>query len=201
MNKDIVKYTDWLSFYLYQPIAYLILNQIKNSGITPNQITFLSLVLGITGGICLFLDNEILSIIFLNISFVLDCLDGQLARYKQMFSSFGMLLDNISDRIVESIFISAVIYKYSLYLEGIAILISYWLYAYISDIIVYSNGKYKKLTLKEKIVFAPVYFLNRSFIVLILSISVFSREGLLTIGILSVIGVAFRFYREIDGRL
>lgn len=201
MNKEIVKYTDWLSYYFYQPFAYFILRLIKNTKITPNKVTLLSLVVGIFSALLLIFDNKISSLIFLNLSFVLDCLDGQLARYKKLFSSFGMFLDNVSDRIVESLFIFSIAYQYNAFEKILIIFIIYSLYIYMSDMIIYANYSYSRLSIKEKILFLPIYFLNRSFVILILSISVFYFYFIYILGILGLYGIIFRFYRELYGRL
>ena len=200
MNSEIVKYTDWLAYYFYQPIAYIILKIIKKTKITPNQITVFSLVFGVFGALLIFY-NPIIALAFLNISFVFDCLDGQMARYKQIFSAFGMFLDNVSDRFVESFYIVSISYYYNLFAYNIIILALYFLYIYMSDMVIYSKIEYKPMTFKEKVLFAPIYFLNRSFVVLLLSISIFYPLTLILLGILSLFGIIYRVYRELYGRI
>lgn len=69
--------------------------------LTPNNITILSLLLGISSSIFLYFDMKVVSVIILWISGYLDAVDGAMARRSNKTSSFGTLLDIVSDRIVE----------------------------------------------------------------------------------------------------
>lgn len=72
--------------------------------ITPNLVSTLSFILSIIACL-LFVNNNyllrILGIIILQISFALDCSDGEIARIKNSSTKFGAVLDSLFDRIKE----------------------------------------------------------------------------------------------------
>ncbi|MCK4351972.1 CDP-alcohol phosphatidyltransferase family protein [candidate division WOR-3 bacterium] len=69
--------------------------------ITPNQITFLGMLVGLAGGVCLAFQKWIIGIILLQISYILDCVDGEVARYKKISSLSGEHLDMIGHFFVQ----------------------------------------------------------------------------------------------------
>ncbi|WP_286316657.1 CDP-alcohol phosphatidyltransferase family protein [Romboutsia ilealis] len=69
--------------------------------LTPNNVTILALLLGISTSIFLYFDMQVVAITVLWISGYLDAVDGAMARRSNSSSSFGTLLDIVSDRIVE----------------------------------------------------------------------------------------------------
>jgi hypothetical protein len=73
-------------------------------GMTPNQVTVIALCVGIAAGAA-FATGEragyIAGAVLLYLSFVLDCVDGQLARYTRRYSKFGAYLDSVFDRAKE----------------------------------------------------------------------------------------------------
>jgi len=84
--------------YLHIPVAALIVDFIKESRITPNQITYASVLCGLASGLAFCLGEASWFIVggfFLESSLILDCADGQLARAKNCASDFGRLLDGI----------------------------------------------------------------------------------------------------------
>lgn len=69
--------------------------------LTPNNVTILALLLGISTSIFLYFDMQIIAVTLLWVSGYLDAVDGAMARRSNSSSSFGTLLDIFSDRIVE----------------------------------------------------------------------------------------------------
>lgn len=70
---------------------------------TPNQITFLSLFIGLGAALCFFSGGHEMGIagsFLLLVSAWVDCTDGEVARLKFMTSEWGARLDIISDNIV-----------------------------------------------------------------------------------------------------
>lgn len=76
-----------------------ILPFLARTSITPNQITGLSFVAYMCSAIFFFLGYLIGGAICFQLGFILDCIDGKLARLKQRFSRIGGWLDTIVDRI------------------------------------------------------------------------------------------------------
>lgn len=73
------------------------------TSLTPNQITFLSLIVGLVAALCFFKGNYEMGIVgsvLLLISAWIDCTDGEVARLKFMVSEWGSKLDIIADNIV-----------------------------------------------------------------------------------------------------
>lgn len=69
--------------------------------LTPNNVTILALLLGISTSIFIYFDMKIVAVTVLWISGYLDAVDGAMARRSNTSSSFGTLLDIVSDRVVE----------------------------------------------------------------------------------------------------
>jgi hypothetical protein len=75
-------------------------------GLSPNQVTVIALCVGTAAGAA-FATGEragyITGAVLLYFSFVLDCVDGQLARYTRRYSKFGAYIDSVFDRAKEYI--------------------------------------------------------------------------------------------------
>lgn len=69
--------------------------------LTPNNVTILALLLGVSTSIFLYFDMHIIAVTLLWVSGYLDAVDGAMARRSNSSSTFGTLLDIVSDRIVE----------------------------------------------------------------------------------------------------
>lgn len=70
-------------------------------GLTPNNVTVLALIMGITTSVFIYFDYKYIAIIVLWISGYLDAVDGAMARKLNKTSSFGTVMDITFDRIVE----------------------------------------------------------------------------------------------------
>ncbi|MFF3440455.1 CDP-alcohol phosphatidyltransferase family protein [Streptosporangium sp. NPDC002721] len=84
------------SRYLIRPIAAF--------GLTPNAVTGISVGLAALAAVWFSVGTRpglIAGAVLLYLSFVLDCLDGQLARYTRTFSPLGAWLDATFDRVKE----------------------------------------------------------------------------------------------------
>ena len=81
--------------------------------ITPNQITTASLLLGVTGGIFFISSNfetQLIGSFIFFLSYILDNCDGEVARYKNLTSSFGEEFDTFVDWIVHAFFFATLGY-------------------------------------------------------------------------------------------
>ena len=73
-------------------------------GIKPNQVTVAALCVGLAAAAAFATGEQagyVVGAVLLYFSFVLDCVDGQLARYSRLFSKFGAYLDSVFDRTKE----------------------------------------------------------------------------------------------------
>ena len=96
---DINWFTEWVA----RPPAAVIVYLLKATPITPNQVTFASAI--VAAGACAMIALLpswaclVAAAIVFELSFVLDCADGQLARHRKMASPLGHLLDFLMDEL------------------------------------------------------------------------------------------------------
>ena len=78
--------------YAYRPAASLFVPLLARTIITPNQVTAVSLIIGLVGVILLSIPSyawRLTGSLVLQFSIIVDCMDGQLARLKKMTSDWG----------------------------------------------------------------------------------------------------------------
>jgi hypothetical protein len=101
-SKKVVDINLWTE-YVCRPPAAVLVYVLKNTRVTPNQITFLSLLVACgAGAMFALLPGHlwlIAAAVVYEFSFVLDCVDGQLARVRGESSVLGHLLDFLMDEI------------------------------------------------------------------------------------------------------
>ncbi|WP_017558398.1 CDP-alcohol phosphatidyltransferase family protein [Nocardiopsis baichengensis] len=93
----------WWTVFLVDPLASrLVVWTANRTNITPNQITFGAGVLGLGSAVAFALGTWpwlVLGAVLFHLSFVLDCMDGKIARLKGNGSVFGAWVDFVFDRI------------------------------------------------------------------------------------------------------
>jgi phosphatidylglycerophosphate synthase len=90
--------------FFVSPYSRFIARWAARRGLTPNQVTTASMLLGLVAAAAFATGDRwalIAGAVVLQISFTLDCVDGQLARYTRTFSPLGAWLDSIFDRAKE----------------------------------------------------------------------------------------------------
>jgi phosphatidylglycerophosphate synthase len=97
-----VKSTDgFFTTFFVSPYSKYIARWAARRGLTPNQVTTVSMLLGALAAAG-FATGErwglVAGAILLQVSFTTDCVDGQLARYTRQFSTLGAWLDSVFDR-------------------------------------------------------------------------------------------------------
>jgi phosphatidylglycerophosphate synthase len=92
-------WTEWIS----RPPAAVLGWMLKGTRVTPNQVSFLAIAVAAGGGATLIFWRTWLGLIvaglLLQLAYVIDCVDGQLARIKSMASPVGALLDFMLDEV------------------------------------------------------------------------------------------------------
>jgi CDP-L-myo-inositol myo-inositolphosphotransferase len=78
---------------------------------TPNQVTLMSAAVGVGAGILFMFDQWLAGAISVFASMVLDGLDGEVARRKDMKSKYGAFLDTMLDRVVDTTVVLGVAYS------------------------------------------------------------------------------------------
>ncbi len=89
--------------YFYRPLAFLFVKLVYRSRITPNQVTWLALLIGFIGALCFMAGTRetfITGALLLIISIILDCSDGQLARLQNSGTLTGRIIDGFADYVV-----------------------------------------------------------------------------------------------------
>ncbi len=84
----------------------------------PNDITLLSVLLAAAGAYFVWQQSILGPVLFL-LSFLIDGLDGAVARAKNLTSSFGAYLDGICDRLVEFFALVPLLFAPSLFLPSL----------------------------------------------------------------------------------
>ncbi|MFM8841477.1 MAG: CDP-alcohol phosphatidyltransferase family protein, partial [Actinomycetota bacterium] len=80
-------------------------------GISPNLITFVSLLMGFYSAYLFSQRDYILGALLFQLSLIVDCSDGEVARYTRKFSDFGRWFDASTDRIKEYTVYAALAYS------------------------------------------------------------------------------------------
>lgn len=91
---------------IYRNLSMRITSVLIYTKITPNLVTAFSVFIACIAAIFYYRADYIsliIGTIFFNLSYTLDCVDGELARYKKLSSKFGAWWDSIGNKIVEYI--------------------------------------------------------------------------------------------------
>lgn len=93
----------WWTVWLVDPVASrLIVPTANYTNITPNQLSIFSFIIGLIAVTLFYVGSYpalIAAALLYHFSFIIDCMDGKIARLKGTGSTFGMLLDISLDHI------------------------------------------------------------------------------------------------------
>ena len=94
----------FFSVFFLRRVSKLLTWAAVKIGATPNQVTIASFAIGLYAAY-LFAQGDTWSLvggaILLQVSIIVDCVDGEIARYTRKFSELGAWLDAITDRVKE----------------------------------------------------------------------------------------------------
>lgn len=105
--------------YIIRKISGFISGFLSRTPVTPNQVTIISLILGIISGVFFSLGEYTYTItagLLYFLSTVFDQCDGEVARLKQMETEFGRKLDIIVDAIANAVIVIGI--TFALYKTG-----------------------------------------------------------------------------------
>lgn len=89
--------------FVCRPVAAVLVSALKDTRVTPNQVTLASFVVGVAAaGLLIVLPGHvglIVAVLVYQASYVLDCADGMLARWRGIASPAGHLLDFLMDEL------------------------------------------------------------------------------------------------------
>lgn len=121
--------------FFSRPLASTILYFIRNSRITPNQVTIASLIVGLAGSavhaFVLTWTGLLVGAALFMIAHMLDALDGQLARHRKAGSVIGMYFDFFIDELkAYFVYLSIAVRLYRIALEEGSV---GWIDPYVKD--------------------------------------------------------------------
>ena len=94
----------FVATFVSRPVSRLLTPWALRSGLTPNQVTVGSVAVGLAAAASFAVGSGpalVLGAVLLQLSLVLDCVDGDVARYTRRFSPLGAWLDASTDRLKE----------------------------------------------------------------------------------------------------
>ncbi|GIH75745.1 hypothetical protein Plo01_21740 [Planobispora longispora] len=90
----------WWTVFLVDPVACrLTLLAANHTAITPNGLSRLSLALGVASALWFAAGQLAAGAVLFYLSFMVDCMDGKIARLKGTGTVFGLWVDYVGDRI------------------------------------------------------------------------------------------------------
>lgn len=104
---------DPINLWFNRPLAYAFVALVYRTPITPNQVTVLSILVGVAAAACWWQggpSDMVWGGVLLWASAILDGADGILARAKQQFSALGRALDGCADLLVALVIAIAATY-------------------------------------------------------------------------------------------
>lgn len=106
-------WTNYLYYHLSLWVVYLVRNV---RAVSPNGVTLFSAFLALLGCVGYAVGSRpyvVTGLILVQVSYVFDCADGQLARYRKQYSPIGGWLDQIADRVKEFAVYFSLAYGYT----------------------------------------------------------------------------------------
>lgn len=108
------KNDEWWSSFVTSPLAiavnYIV---IDTKWLTPNRITLFSFLTAILAALFIIIGGTfsfVIAAILIHVSHILDCMDGQMARYRKITSLSGEFFDKLTDQVQVIIWFGSVGY-------------------------------------------------------------------------------------------
>ena len=107
--------------YIIRPISVYFTWLFVRTPLTANNITFLQIIIGCIGSIALAIPDlfwcaPVYGVLLIQSSYILDCVDGEVARWKKIESKRGVFLDIVCHSIVISLYMFC--FGYGLWTSG-----------------------------------------------------------------------------------
>lgn len=114
---------EWWSSFVTSPLAIGVnYVAVDHDAITPNRITLASFLVALLSVICIGVGgtaNFIAAALLIHLSHVLDCMDGQMARYREISSAAGSYYDRVTDQVQVTLWFGAV--GYAAYVQSLSV--------------------------------------------------------------------------------
>jgi hypothetical protein len=92
-------FESWADLNIFAPIAKKMVDPLHDLGMTPNMVTLISSIFTLSSIYFLHIGNKKLAVFSYIFGYLLDCVDGRMARKYNLGSNIGMALDCVSDNI------------------------------------------------------------------------------------------------------
>jgi phosphatidylglycerophosphate synthase len=95
----------WLALLYIRRLSLPVTRLLAPTRVTPNQITVLMMLIGLGATALLLIDGLVGALAFalgIQVYLLLDCTDGELARWRRVTSARGVYLDRLSHYVVEA---------------------------------------------------------------------------------------------------
>ena len=96
-------FDETLTLYILRPIAFVFVKLLYPTSITPNQVSLMTIIVGIISGYFFSRGTVTCFVIGGSLYFfcmVLDCVDGMIARLKTSGTAVGRIIDGVADYLV-----------------------------------------------------------------------------------------------------
>lgn len=100
----------WADVNIFFPIATKLVDPLHNIGMTPNMVTITSTVFTFMSIYFLHQEKRTHAFLAYIFGYILDCVDGRMARKYSMGSDIGMALDCVSDNISNAVLIGYILF-------------------------------------------------------------------------------------------
>jgi len=195
----------WLvSTYLNRPFSNVITYFLLDRDVTPNQISAFTSLFSLLVFLAYSTGNFILGGVLTQVTSIIDGVDGEVARAKNLCSEIGGVLDSIFDRFAEimictgiAIGVSAVRDAYTAWLFSAVGVIGFLIDAYIAELVKARTGRPLHGTVKrieEKLRFSPSDRGMKLMIIFILSLLGLPEWGVLLVGLISIFYAVAKLY-------
>lgn len=102
---------EWWSSFVTAPFANVMNYWAVNvPWLTPNRITAASFLVAVVATLCILIGGNgffILAAVLIHLSHVLDCMDGQMARFRHVSSPVGSYYDRLTDQVQVALWFGA----------------------------------------------------------------------------------------------
>ena len=117
------KNDEWWSSFVTAPLGIAANSwAVDIPAITPNRITAASFAVAVIATLCILIGGSgwfIAAAILIHLSHILDCMDGQMARYRKVSSPVGSYFDRLTDQVQVTLWFGAV--GYAAYVQSLSV--------------------------------------------------------------------------------
>lgn len=192
-----------VSTYLNRPLSNVITYFLIDRDVTPSQISAFTSIFSLLVSLAYSMGNFVLGGVLTQITSIVDGVDGEIARAKNLCSEIGGVLDSIFDRFAEimicigvAVGVSTVRDAYTAWLFSAVGIIGFLIDTYIAELVKSRTGLSLHETVKrieEKLRFSPSDRGMKLMIIFILSLFGLPEWGVLLAGLISIFYAVAKF--------